>query len=92
MDYDRVKNIFSNRKIEKTTVPEDKLLFPNKVNMYYSHLASLSLVMGPVYKSDPIFDDDNLQTGIRHQSKWILTEFGKFFVDACVPEGGFRNR
>ena len=92
LDLDRDNNRWINRKIEKTTIPIDKLLFPEKAEMYYSHLDSLSLVKWPVTKEDPIRDDDNRQTGLRRYSKMHLTEFGKFFVNACVPEGGFRNR
>jgi len=91
LDLDHEKNRFVNRKIEKTTIPVDKLLFPNKAEMYYSHLESLSLVSWPVYKEDYIRVGDR-QTGLRRYSKMILTEFGKFFVNACVPEGGFRNK
>jgi hypothetical protein len=91
MDLDQEKNRFINRKIEKTTIPIDKLSSPNKVEMYYSHLASLSLVEWPVFKQDPILNGER-QIGIRRYSKMNLTEFGKFFVNACVPENGFRNK
>jgi len=91
LDLDRENDRFVNLKIEKTTVPKDKLFFPDQVNMYYSHLESLSLVSWPVFKQDPILNGDR-QVGIRRHSKMNLTEFGKFFVNACVPEGGFRNK
>ncbi len=90
LDLIREENRFDNRIIEKTTIPVDKLLFPNMAEMYYSHLESLSLVSWPVIKQDPILEG-SLQTGTRRYSKMILTEFGKFFVNACVPESGFRN-
>lgn len=92
MDLDHENRLFVNRKIEKTTIPIDKLSYPDNIYMYYSHLASLSLVEWPVIKSDPIYDDNKRQIGIRRYSKMNLTEFGKFFVNACVPEGGFRNK
>ena len=91
MDLDHEKKRSFNRKIEKTTIPVDKLLFPNKAEMYYSHLDSLSLVKWPVTKEDYLRDDKEVQTGIRRYSKMHLTEFGRFFVNACIPEGGFRN-
>lgn len=91
LDLDRENDRFVNLKIEKTTVPKDKLFFPDQVNMYYSHLESLSLVLWPVFKQDPIKDGDH-QIGIRRHSKMNLTDFGKFFVNACIPEGGFRNK
>jgi hypothetical protein len=91
LDLDHENNRFVNLKIEKTNIPKDKLYFSDQVNMYYSHLDSLSLVSWPVFKQDPILDGDR-QIGIRRYSKMNLTEFGKFFVNACVPEGGFRNK
>jgi hypothetical protein len=96
LDYDRGKEIFSNRKIETTTGPKDKLLFPNMIDMYYSHLMSLSLVSWPIVEQKPIWDGKfqigTLQIGTRRKSKVVLTDFGKFFVNACVPENGFRNK
>jgi hypothetical protein len=60
--------------------------------MYYSHLESLNLVKWPVIKEDIIKDESNFQTGIRRYSKMYLTDFGKYFVKAYVPESGFRNK
>jgi len=91
LDLDHENNRFVNLKIEKNTIPKDKLYYSDQVNMYYSHLESLSLVSWPVFKQDPI-SDGSRQIGVRRYSKMNLTEFGKFFVNACVPEGGFRNK
>jgi hypothetical protein len=91
MDLDRENNRFVNLKVEKTTIPKEILFFPDQVNMYYSHLESLSLVFWPVFKQDPIKDGAR-QIGIRRHSKMNLTEFGKFFVNACIPEGGFKYK
>jgi hypothetical protein len=91
LDLDRENNRFVNLKIEKTTIPKDKLYFQDQVNMYYSHLESLSLVSWPISKQDPILDGGR-QIGIRRYSKMNLTEFGKFFMTACIPENGFRNK
>ena len=91
LDLDHENNRFVNLKIEKNTIPKDKLYYSDQVNMYYSHLESLSLVSWPVFKQDPI-SNGSRQIGVRRYSKMNLTEFGKFFVNACVPEGGFRNK
>jgi hypothetical protein len=85
LDLDREKDLWANRKIEKTTIPEEKLLFPTNFEMHILHLVSLSLVQWPVTKQDPIKDGDR-QIGVRRYSNIQLTEFGKFFVNACVPE------
>lgn len=90
MDLDHDKNQFINKKIERTTIPFDKLLFKNNINIYCYHLESLSLVSFPIIKEDYI-KDGNLQIGIRRYGKVQLTEFGRYFVNACVPEKGFRS-
>ena len=90
LDLDHENDRWVNLKIEKTTIPKDKLLFPSNDKMYCSHLGSLSLVERPVLRQDPIKDSDR-QIGVRRYSKVHLTEFGKYFVNACVPENGFRN-
>lgn len=48
LDLDREKDRWINRKIEKSTIPKDKLSFPDNAEMYYSHLDSLNLVKWPV--------------------------------------------
>jgi hypothetical protein len=92
LDLDRENDRFINRKIEKTTIPVDKLLFPNKAEMYYSHSDSLSLAKWPLIREEYLKDEKGIQTGLRRYSKMHLTEFGRFFVNACVPENGFRNK
>jgi hypothetical protein len=88
LDYIQSQNKFVNRKIEKNTIPEDKLFYKDNVELYYSHLESLSLVNWPVYKQDPIIIAGT-QTGLRRFSKIELTDFGKLFIKACIPENGF---
>lgn len=88
MDFLSKENRFINRRIEKSNIPEDKLYFKNNIDLYYSHLESLSLVTWPVYKQDPIVLN-GIQTGLRRFSKIELTVFGKMFIKACIPEKGF---
>jgi Abortive infection alpha len=88
MDLNRSKNLFENRRIEKSNIPTDKLYYPENIELYYSHLDSLSLVEWPVYKQDPI-SVNGTQYGIRRNSKMCLTQFGKLFTKACLPEKGF---
>jgi len=89
MDFDQPNNRFYNRRVEKSTIPTEKLFFSGNVDLYYSHLESLSLVEWPVYRQDPIMIQAR-QTGIRRHSRMNLTAFGKLFVTACVPKDGFR--
>lgn len=88
LDYDRAQNMFENRKVEQSSLPTDDLLYPHQMNLYYSHLESLSLVEWPVEKQEPIMSGGT-QVGIRRYSVMRLTEFGRLFVSVCVPEGGF---
>ncbi len=91
MDFIRSENRFINRRIEKSDLPEDKMFFKNNIELYYSHLESLSLVTWPIYKQDPIIVGGN-QIGIRRYSKFELTDFGKLFIKACIPEKGFDQK
>ena len=58
------------------------LLFPNNSFLYATHLNSLNLV--EVARNLVFVSYDN-----RHI---CLSEFGKLFVKACIPVGGFRNQ
>lgn len=88
LDYDRAQNRFSNRKVEQSSLPIESLQHPHQMNLYYSHLESLSLVQWPVEKQDPIMSGGT-QVGLRRYSTMSLTEFGQLFVSVCVPESGF---
>lgn len=77
---------------ERKTIPKDKLLFPDKDEMYLFHLASLSLISWRVPKIEPVRDEKNSQIGTRRHSEIRFTEFGTFFAKACIPENGFRNK
>jgi len=89
MDLNQSENRFENRQIEQSNLPTKDLYLPEKLDLYYSHLESLSLVSWPVYKQDPIRDSNGKQTGIRRYSRMHITEFGRLFIDACIPEQGF---
>ena len=91
LDFNEREGRFENRKVEESTIPASELLLPNQLGLSYSHLYFLSLVEWPVDKQDPILDDQRRQTGVRRYSTMRLTEFGKLFVSACVPDEGFRN-
>jgi Abortive infection alpha len=90
LDYDKTQNRFFNRKVEKSEIPDAELYRPESVELYYSHLESLSLLNWPVEKQDPIVSQ-GVQTGLRRYSKMRLTDFGNVFVEACIPENGFEK-
>jgi hypothetical protein len=90
LQLNKALNRFENRKIESSTVPEDKLTNPASLDIFYSHLESLSLASWPVFKETPIYVGST-QTGIRRHSKIQLTEFGKMFVAACIPKEGIAD-
>ena len=89
LDYDKSKRLFSNYQITKNDLSLNELMFPEHFQMYYSHLESLALVQWPVYNEEYPRNEDNIQIGLIKYSKLILTDFGKLFVKACIPEGGF---
>ncbi|MDD5451977.1 MAG: Abi-alpha family protein [Desulfovibrionales bacterium] len=91
LDLNRKGNRFENLIVEESSIPTADLWQSGQVGLYYSHLSSLSLVEWPVHKQDPIISPEGIQTGVRRHSTMRLTEFGRLFVSACIPEGGFRN-
>jgi hypothetical protein len=89
-DYDMTENRFIDRTIEMTELPKDELYLPDKAELFYAHLESLSLVSWPIEKQEPVYAvAGGPQTGVRRHSKMLLTEFGQLFVRACIPEAGF---
>ena len=90
LELNSIENRFENRKIEKNNLPLSDLILPDRIDMYYSHLESLNLVAWPVFKQDPVRDSNGTQIGIRRHSRMHLTEFGKLFINACIPSGGFK--
>ncbi|MFA4868091.1 MAG: Abi-alpha family protein [Pedobacter sp.] len=88
-DYDALADWFSNRRITKSDIPIDRFNFPKNFDMYYSHLESLSLVTWPVYDTKYPTNEENVQIGIEKFTKILLTDFGKLFVNSCIPEKGF---
>jgi hypothetical protein len=91
LDYDKKENRFHNRVIIISELPKDELYLSDKVELLYSHLESLSLVTWPVEKQAPLLNAANVQTGIRRESKMTLTEFGRLFVSASIPQKGFEQ-
>lgn len=91
LDLNETEGRFENRKIEESTIPMAELSLPDQLGLSFSHLSSLSLVEWPVDKQDAIRDDRKRQTGVRRYSTMRLTDFGKLFVSACIPDEGFRN-
>lgn len=90
MDFDKRHKRFSNRIIISSELPTDELYLADKVELLYSHLESLCLVTWPVETQTGIWNE-GVQTGIRRQSKMMLTEFGRLFVSASIPEKGFEQ-
>lgn len=90
LDLNRTSNRFENRKILNSTIPTEKLANSGAVDIYYSHLDSLSLVIWPVIHESAIMSGNN-QTGTKRKSKMQLTDFGRLFAKACIPINGFQN-
>lgn len=88
-DFDNVVRRFSNYRISKSELPMDKFNFPANFQMYYSHLESLNLINWPVLREEyPKNEKGEQNAWIRH-TKIMLSDFGKLFVKACIPEKGF---
>lgn len=90
MDLNHQTNRFFNHRILSSTIPKSKLANPEAFDIYYAHLESLSLIRWPVTNEIPVYAGGQ-QTGTKRNSEIHLTEFGKLFVAACIPESGFRT-
>jgi hypothetical protein len=59
--------------------------------MYFNHLDKLGLAgVFQEGNQEPLFSDTQprIQTGVRVRCKYMLTDFGKKFVDACIGAKG----
>ena len=90
-DIDRETNHVINRIVEECTLPKKGLQFPDTFEIGLDHLESLGLILMPKIKKD-IIREEYLHVGSKLHMKIHLTGLGEFFVNACVPEDGFRNK
>ena len=89
LDFNRPTNRFSNRVIEKSSLPTSELHAASRAELNYSHLVSLSLVSWIVDRQEPI-EIAGFQTGLRRFSTIRLTDFGRLFVEISIPPNGFQ--
>jgi hypothetical protein len=85
MSLNKAENRFENRIVEKSTIPVKDLHLPDEFNLYFTHLESLNFLEWPVTKQEPIMVNGN-QTGVRRHTTIHLTEWGRLFVAACIPD------
>lgn len=86
-DFDRRKNKFFNMRMLENEFPINKLLFSKNFNMYIGHLEKLDLICVFDKKSLPIKDKNtNIQIGSQETYTMGCTQFGKLFVQACLPD------
>jgi hypothetical protein len=71
-------------------IPISKLNFPDNLELYISHLESLSLVVWQMEEDEPIVVNDNY-LGFKGTKVLKLTSFGEMFAEACVSENGLGN-
>jgi len=71
------------------TAPKDKFIFIDYFFIYVEHLRSLNLVFWDVVSTEPVYNENRIQTHAASTDKIGLTDFGKLFVKACIPEDGF---
>jgi hypothetical protein len=87
----RKENRFFDRVVIESELPIGELYRPDVVDLSYSHLESLALATWPVERQDPVRNAQGEQTGVRRHSKMMLTDFGRLFASACIPEHGFEQ-
>ncbi|SEN11566.1 protein of unknown function [Mucilaginibacter gossypiicola] len=79
---------FINTIVKKDTTPKEKIVFLENFNMYIEHMKSLNLVFWQKTHEEAIRVEKK-QTGTYIHTQIELTEFGSWFVKACIPENGF---
>jgi len=79
-------NTFGSRETIENSFPLNELVYPENYPMYMDHLNALNIGgMWQYGNQEPIMEND-IQTGVNIISYAQLTEFGKLFSKACVPE------
>src|SRR5260370_17609348 len=79
--------------VEKDDFPQNDLAFPENVQFYMSHLQQLGLAVldhdrqEPVYSGGPPNQASN-QTGLRVFYRYLLTDIGARFLEACHSPSG----
>ena len=74
-------------KVESDSLPRDGLIFPGNISLYFNHLDKLGLAgVFQQGNQEPLFSDSGhrVQIGVRVRCKYMLTDFGKQFVHACI--------
>lgn len=85
--WDFVNGKVQNLRLTKEEFPIYKLSFPDKLWMYMDHLNSLTVAGTWKIQNDiPIRDSSGNQIGGEILSDRKLTEFGKLFSEACIPD------
>jgi len=87
-DWVEEKRLFFNKRTISDEFPLEKLSFPNHIWLYMNHLNSLNLAGTYQVGNQEIIQDPTTggQTGVYINSEKRLIDFGRLFVDACVPD------
>ncbi|GBF52068.1 hypothetical protein LPTSP4_36060 [Leptospira ryugenii] len=86
-EWDYVNNQIINLRTTKEEFPLNKLSFPDKIWMYMDHLNSLTIAGTWKTQNDlPIRNATGMQIGGRVISDRKLSEFGKLFAEASIPD------
>lgn len=87
-DFIEEKNLFINKRTIMEELSLDKLQFPNQIWLHMDHLNSLNLAgTWEMANYEHIYHPETKkQTGVFINNERRLTEFGKLFVKACVPD------
>lgn len=87
-DLNSEGTLFINKVTLEEEFPIDKLQYPNHIWLYMNHLNSLNLAgTWQVGNQESIYDPvTKRQTGVFINSERRLIEFGRLFVDSCVPD------
>ncbi|MDL2399446.1 DUF4393 domain-containing protein [Rhizobium mayense] len=82
-DYERSSNTFSNIKMELDEIPRANLMFPENVEFYGQHLYALGITaFFDSAQQEPLYDENQIQNGIRLFKELRFTDVGHKFMEA----------
>jgi hypothetical protein len=91
VDRDPLGIIMKRVGVLRNDFPTELLARPESFWLYQSHLIALNLVQVTQVPADPHTDPLEPVFMPLHQTRIELTEFGRLFVSATIPPGGFRD-
>ena len=84
--YHQSTSTFDPREVVENSFPLNELVYPENYSMYMDHLHSLNIGGIWQYGNQESIIKNGIQIGVNIKSYAQLTDFGKLFSKACIPD------